>query len=601
MGNKQQKLDQWVKDLYDEKRENLWGKENLEKIAYPPFWPPPQKEPTNFTLQTLTFGKVYQFPVLEPELLNFLPQKMGNFPKIDIKKMNAPSSEMMVLLSKIQKLSILWERSIIEKNIYLIITPFFEIIDDASNSKIISSYMKENLFEQLNFFGLFDAETGKGKVWFDKKLPFQPENFHYSAILFILLALCKCFESDNAPFLMWKKNSSGSNSTEIPNLEEWKKQIPLHAASNGNFWTTMNGVLKDNEEVLDFWDRHSDVVKIVIIFKRNMEMGNITFPNHDTVTDDPFFRERFLNIFKFQQKGKMIFRFPYWNFENVDKFIDVKLLNTMIRNYLYLMVYDIQLLIPNIWSMRQGAIERDVPFSDIRPVDPNFLKKNFDVYKTWWMQTAQWFFFDINRPIWPPGKKIVDEDDENVLVLQVRDFISDYPPNALKVPPFDFGEWTRKSQGWMDVFEKQWDVYFEWVVENVKSQNAPNWVPPGKQLKNGDGDLMWQDEKQEIPLLNTYPDYGIMVDEGGPFGRNFRLIFVWTTPLDWIWGSSFWDAVNGFSKKIFDLVIETLKTLYKVVTDFIPSALFIGFIGLTAYMLFSGKKPDEVYLQLTQK
>lgn len=600
MGNKLPKLDQWVKDLYDEKRETLWGKGNLEGIDYPAFWPPPQKEPTNINLQTLSFGKVYQFPVLEPSLLKNLALRIEKFPKIDIKKMNAPSSEMMILLSKIQKLSILWEKSIIDKDIYLIIVPFFDILDDHDNYKVIMTYLQENLYEQLNFFGLFDGRVTQNIIWFEKALPFQPDNFRYSSLLFILLTLCQCFESDNAPFLPWKKGTSGANSTEIPNLEEWKSQIPLYNATNGNFWTTMNGVLKDAKEVLDFWDRHPDVVKIVITFKRNMEMGNITFPNHDTVTDSPLFRESFLNIFKFQQKGRMIFRFPYWNFENVNKFIDVKLLNTMIRNYLYLMVYDVQLLIPNIWSMRQGAIERDVPFSDIRPVDPSSLKKNFDVYKTWWMQTSQWYFFDINRPLWPPGRQIIDEKKENDIVNQVFDFIFDHPPPALKVPPFNFAEWTRRSQGWMDVFEKQWDAYFEWVVENVKAQNSPNWVNPGDQLKNSDGELQWQDGDKKIPLLNTYPDYGIMSEEGGPFGRNLLFLAPFATPLDWIWGSDFWSFINGLPKKLFNLVLDVLKTLYKVVASVLPSALLIAGIGFAAYMVFSGKKPEEIYLQLTK-
>lgn len=593
MGNKPPTPESWVKDLFDEKRANLWGVDKEEKIPYPSFWPPPQNQPTNENLSTLVFGKVFQFPIIHPSLL-YNPINFTSFPKINFAKVDAPSSKMMQVLSKMKAFEQYWVESIEKKDIYYIVKPVFDLMN--SYQEEIYAYLLKNFCEQLNFFGLIDVEPNYPS-WFQKKLPFLPDNFRLSSILFLLLKIQCHFENENAPFLEWKRESaSKSPNDKIQDLETFRKQIPVLAANHGNFWLGMNGKLKSVNEVAQFWTHHPDIIKGVLLFKKAMKIGSISFPNTDIYTDDYIVRMLFFKIFKFRKDGQLFFEFPYWT-ELVEKqkFLDLNVLNNYIRNYFYLMVHDIQLIIPDIWDKPFSVIEPRIPWTGINPIDERFLERNFLDFKEAWKQTAVYAFFETNKPLWPPGWKSRDdkEDDATEMILNV---IKEYPPPALKVPPFSFTEWKRLTSGWEEVFELQWEAYFKWAKENAYARDAPNYVNPGEQLMNPEGELLFYNDQEgkEQPLFNTYPDYGIMRSgDGGPSGRVLRFLVPWATAADWIWGDDFWDFISNTARKLFKLVIDALIALYDIAAAILPSLAIILAAAAGIYLIVSGKSPPR--------
>jgi len=596
MGNKPPTPESWVKDLFDEKRENLWGVDKEEKIPYPSFWPPPQNQPTNESLSTLVFGKVFQFPVISPSLL-YNPINLTSFPKINFAKVDAPSSKMMQVLSKMKAFEQYWLDSIQKKDIYYIVKPVFDLMN--SDKDEIQAYLVKNLCEQLNFFGLIDAEPNY-RVWFQKKLPFIPDSFRLGCVLFLLLKIECHFENENAPFLEWKRESASKTANDkIPILGDFKKEIPILAANHGNFWLGMNGKLKTVKQVADFWESHRDIIIEILHFKKAMTIGSISFPSGDLYTDNYSVRMGFFKIFKFRKDGQLFFEFPYWTeFVENQKFLDVNIVNSYIRNYFYLMVNDIQLIIPDIWEKPFSVIEPRIPWTGLEPVDDRFLERNFLTFKDWWKQTAVYAFFENNKPLWPPGWQVKDDDYERQddATEMILDFISTYPPPALKVPPFSFSEWKRLTSGWEEVFELQWNAYFKWAKENAYARDAPNYVNPGEQLKNPEGELLWyqDDQGKQQPLLNTYPDYGIMRSgDGGPSGRVLRFLVPWATAADWIWGDDFWDFISNTARKVFKLVIDALMALYDLAGAILPSIAIILAAAAGLYLIVSGKSPPE--------
>ena len=99
------------------------------------------------------------------------------------------------------------------------------------------------------------------------------------------------------------------------------------------------------------------------------------------------------------------------------------------------------------------------------------------------------------------------------------------------------------------------------------------------------------DKGKQQPLLNTYPDLGIMdLDEN--YGRSFRFLLPWVAAADWIWGDNFWDFVNGSVRKVFKLVIDALIALYNFVGGLFPFIIVaLGLFG--GYLLFG--RSSEAY------
>jgi hypothetical protein len=258
------------------------------------------------------------------------------------------------------------------------------------------------------------------------------------------------------------------------------------------------------------------------------------------------------------------------------------------------MIYDIQKLIPNIWEKPFTVIQPRIPWTGLEGIDDRFLEINFLSFKEAWKNTALYFFFESNRPLWPPGYQI-DPPEMDEATRMIFDFIKIYTPPALKVPPFSFSEWKRLSSGWEDVFELQWEAYFNWARVNAYASSQPNYVNPGEQLKNKEGELQFYKNAagKDVPLINTYPDYGIMKSDDGPTGRSFRFLLPWAAAADWIWGDDFWDTIANVTRKIFKLIIDALIALYEIASAILPSAVFILAIAAGIYYLISEKTPAK--------
>ena len=594
MGNKLQKPENWVRDLYDEWQQPLWGVDKVQKVEYPSFWGMPQPTPTNIDLQTLFLGKVFQFPVISPRLLDS-GEYYTVLPTISTSELNAPSRRMMCVLSKMQAMRRLWEQSIEERNIYLIIDPFFELLNEYGND--IDEYLLTNLSSHLNYYGLIpfkDVKDQNSKVYFKDQMPHIPGTFRMGAILFLLISISNRIESSNAPFIAWKEGSAKYTSSDLPTLDEWNANIPLLLEQNGNFWTFNNSDMKSPEAVLEFWDKNREVILPIIHFHLDMKLGNIASPNKDKNRDTFKRRNDFLKILRFRNElGQPLFIFQFFNADTLGKYSDVGDVNQIISLYFFLLVKSIEKLIPNIWDTRQGVAERAIDFIKINPIDIGYLASKFDWYRTIWLDTAQWYFYSTNRPPWPPNVDAFGEDD---MTKAIFEFMYNNPLAPLKVPPFSFSEWTRLTAGWLQVANKQWNDYFKWVVENVFAMKRPNWVNPGEQMKNPQGELLFYIDpktREKMPLVNTYPDYGVMEEPGGIIGRGYLLLLPWVGAADWIWGSDFWNFVNNVVSKVFKLVIEALKMLYEVARAVLPALIIIAAVIGGIFLLKGG---SNVYI-----
>lgn len=591
MGNKNVTPQSWVRDVMDERRSKIWGKDGQEKMDYPTFWPKAQDKPTNDSISTVEFGKVYQYPIIHPENYN---REFSQMPVIEYKNVDTPSPKMMNVLYKTSTMDLIWIDSIQRRDIYYIVDPVLKLfLGDYSDD--VRDFLLKNFKEQLNFFGLIDY-PGVGKKWFDKKLSQFPGNYELPVYLLLLFKVNNHFNNDNAPFLEWKRLTAIDNGLNtIPSLADFKQQMDGLRVTHGNFWLEMNPFLKTSADILQFWDNNPSIIVFVLDYKKALDIGSIPFPGKDQHNDDYRNRMDFFKIFKFKKDNQPFFNFPYWGDLIKEKYTDPETVNKFVRNYGYLMIKDVERAVPNIWNRREAIKWPIIPWLPINDLDDTFLQRNFMIFKSYWEQTALYFFFESNRPQWPP-KIELHEPLPDTFDSRMWKFIENYPINSLKVPPYSFSEWTRFSKGWKEVFELQWEAYFTWAKENVFAGGAPNYVNPGEQLKNAQGELLYylDAEGKSVPLINTYPDFGIMREgPGGPLGREFRYLFVWSIVGDWVWGDSFWEFFHGTIKKIFKLVLDTLRGLYNLVTGFLPFILAVLGIGVAGYYLLGDKKEKE--------
>jgi hypothetical protein len=587
MGNKTTTPESWVEEILKDKTEPIWGKDNLQKIDYPKFWNPHPRNYPNQDINTLQFGNVYQFPpcfISPVATLAFT----DSFPKISLRDLAPPPPRVLHFLSQMEHLEMFNKESQEKKDIYYMARPWFEMIKEYGND--VKDYLESNMYRQLNFFGLVDAKDDA--AYFLKKLNYIPSNFEAGVIYFLLGYLALFFNNDNAPFLAWKDFTVYSSSTKIPGLVQFNQSVSVDRMSR-NFWIVGRG-LENPESVLRFWRENRELVKVIIEMKGALNKGSVGNGN-DTFTDQWGVREKFLDIYKYHKDGGHLFQFHYFNMAGLSKFEYLEDVNAIIRNYLWLMVADIEKLIPDIWNRPEGSYYQSIPLTPINPIDPASYMGRWEAYRDYWKETSAWFLFNSNRPPWPLRfQPLTPEEEEKWGEIQVgiRHYLETYPLRALKVPPFSFGEFTRRTQEWHRLADKQWDDYFLWVVKNVLASNAPNWVQPGQQMKNVNGELMYFEEKGvKYPLINSYPDYGIMVDDGPGVGRGIRFLIPVTIPFDWFFGDSFWDFINGSVAAVFKLIIQVLETLYEVAVSVLP-LLWPILLGVGAFFYFT--KSDNV-------
>lgn len=581
MGNKQSQPSDWIDDFANERKEIIWGNGNVEKQAYPSFWPPAWQSPSQ-SRGDVEFGRVYQFPVISPFLLQD-DRFMTIFPPIDFSKVNAPNVKVMQLFAHLDAISTAWKDSIQEKSISRIISNAFYFFQQYDQD--INSYLNENVPDCLNYFGLVDYKSGQ--KYFEKKLPYIPNHFLITSTLFILLRLQLHFKNDNAPFLEWKRLSSVIVKDNMPSSKEFLAAIPHITAQYGNFWIEMNNFLKTPLDVHNFLVKNKQIMDEMLHVRAAKKRGELTYEG-DTYSDNYLVRLGFLRILKYNVNGNR-FNFPlFTDFPVNGAYCNVSEVNHYCILYLELMYDNLNKILPDIWDSPLGVIHPVLPIGEIKPIDDTYLQKNFQWFKQEWAMTAEYAFFNRNRAPWPPfvpesDRKAFPEGSANQLIF---DFIMTYPPPRLKVPPFSFTEWQRKTEGWHRVFEEQWNSYFTWARHNAFAQNQLNWVPPGEQMKNVEGELLFykDDRGQDQPLLNTFPDFGIM-DLDQNYGKGIKYLLPWAAAADWIWGDNFWDFVNGAVRKLFKLVIDALIALYNLVGGLFPFILLgLGLLG--GYLAF---------------
>lgn len=581
MGNKQSQPSDWIDDFANERKEIIWGNGNVEKQAYPSFWPPAWQSPSQ-SRGDVEFGRVYQFPVISPFLLHD-DRFMTIFPPIDFSKVNSPNVKVMQLFAHLDAISTAWKDSIQEKSIARIISNAFYFFQQYDQD--INSYLNENVPDCLNYFGLVDYKSGQ--KYFEKKLPYIPNHFLITTTLFILLRLQLHFKNDNAPFLEWKRLSSVIVKDNMPSSKEFLDAIPHITAQYGNFWIEMNNFLKTPIDVHNFLAKNKQIMDEMLHLRAAKKRGELTLGG-DTYSDNYSVRIGFLRILKYNVNGNR-FNFPlFTDFPVNGAYCNVSEVNHYCILYLELMYENLNKILPDIWDSPLGVIHPVLPIGEIKPIDDTYLQKNFQWFKQEWAMTAEYAFFNRNRAPWPPfvpesDRKAFPEGSANQLIF---DFIMTYPPPRLKVPPFSFTEWQRKTEGWHRVFEEQWNSYFTWVRHNAFAQNQLNWVPPGEQMKNAEGELLFykDDRGQDQPLLNTFPDFGIM-DLDQNYGKGIKYLLPWVAGAEWIWGDNFWDFVNGAVRKLFKLVIDALIALYNLVGGLFPFILLgLGLLG--GYLVF---------------
>lgn len=574
----------FIDDFAKEKTENIWGSTNLQKCPYPSFWPPPCQESLKSNAD-LRFGRIFQFPVLSPYLLQD-EKFMSIIPKIDFSKVNAPNLRVIEMLALSGPYGgVPWDDSI-QKNDIRLMAQSFSFANAWPNQ--VSDYLNENFTEYLNYFGLSDYK--QGHKYFDKRLPYLPDHYVIAAYMLIMLKIRMHFQNDNAPFLEWKDKSSIIlvDPLGMPSRSDFVKSIPEITKKYGNFWLGMNNFLNNTNDVKKFLSKNKPIMDQIILLRGGHQSGLV-------YTDERFFdrysaRLAFLRIWKYNVNGKH-FNFPLFEQFPGDPqfgaFCQPFIVNHYMSLYLELMYRNLDEILPGIWDTGLGVLDPVLPPTKIQPINDEYLGEDFEWYKKEWALTAEYAFFNKNRTQWPPTRFGVIPQPGTAFQL-IYDFISTYPPPRLKVPPFSFEEWKRKTDGWNAVFDEQWRAYFKWARHNAYAQEKLNWVVPGQQMKNIEGELLYyKDEKGETqPLLNTFPDYGIMdLDEN--YGKGIKYLLPWVAAADWIWGDNFWDFVNGAVRKLFQLVIDALVALYNILGGIFPFILLgLGLLG--GYLVFGG-------------
>lgn len=233
-----------------------------------------------------------------------------------------------------------------------------------------------------------------------------------------------------------------------------------------------------------------------------------------------------------------------------------------------------------------------LPLPDIE-IKKRKLTPYFTNLRETWKRTALWKFMGLGEQQWPlprgafysfmeidPFEKY-DED-----YLKVVDFMIDNPIPKLRVPPFDWKEFERRTKGWQIAADRQFEVYLIWCIKNVDSKTSKDYKDPGMKWTREDLKKIGVESATDID--NVYPDYGLL-DHSTPFESTVKKIartFLWVTDLaDWFFGDNFWDKFFNFAKAAFNMLIEVLEVVGKLVLDnlywILPLAAILvgGYIG----------------------
>lgn len=575
---------EFIDETLKEKTQNIWGREGLQKMDYPSFWPKMWSEKNNSLLSNIVFGSQFQFPTFSPNLMDVM-QSNNFFPKVDFKNVDAPSNEMTLCLIKLKSFDLFWNDSLEKKNVRTVLGYSWGAFQE--HFLILQNYLNLNFPNQLAFFGLLD-DTSPIKPDINIKLKYIPLNYRIPIYISFAFFIANYFKRENSPFLEFKIGSvfQGRNQiiSDLPTSEEFSKNMEKNRIELGNFWQGMSNQLKTKDDVIAFWKKHENIVQPMRLFNKALNMGGFDFTPG---IDDYFWRLNFYTLYNFRINGQKVFNFPFF-IEFIDnKFTSIEKINRIIILYYSMITKDINVLFNGqFWEMPLGIAFPRIPISRIKPIDYEKILEPFDFLKSLWLKTAEWSFSgqDINYI----NRFGINPDKLTDLQQKIFSFIIRYPLRPLKVPGFNFREFSRQTEEWKNVANLQWNDYMKWVIANINSEEQPFYVQPGEELVDTDGNHIIINvnhrnnqgvlvESFSQNLLNSYPDYGVLKDENLPWlGREFALLFPILFVPDFIFGDEFWSYVNNFVKKVFQLVIEVLESLLKIATELLPSFLLIA-------------------------
>lgn len=224
--------------------------------------------------------------------------------------------------------------------------------------------------------------------------------------------------------------------------------------------------------------------------------------------------------------------------------------------------------------------------------DPK-LKTWLNNFRVLWRKSAEWHFLDIGTSPWP-NPNLQNFFLKDTYEYQVVNYIMAFLPRRLRVPKWEYSEWTRKSAKWNEVFTMQYQYYLLWVEANVKVQHDTNWPQPGNGMKDPTTGELIRDSRGDV-VINSYPDLGIM-DENDQSGVLYNTL-KYTIPfihgiLTFFEGSDITSFFTDIAKEIWNIVLKVLKELLNIVKPALPSLALIGAVvvgGLLAYDFVSTK------------
>ncbi len=239
------------------------------------------------------------------------------------------------------------------------------------------------------------------------------------------------------------------------------------------------------------------------------------------------------------------------------------------------------------------------------PIDPNIIRERkliplFTELREYWKDTAMWSFKGKLNVMWPLPKseiqrilRIDPSEEYEEYYLRLIDFISENPILRLKVPPFDWNEFERRSEKWQIAADRQFEVYLKWCIQNSETDNkSSDYKQPGEIYSRDDLKRLDIKSSREIP--NGYPHYGILDLDQTSYTEEIgkmilRIVSAPALILDWLFGDDFWNRFFHTAQQLFNFLIEILVKIVKkaveIITDnwevLLPIALVIvgGWVG----------------------
>lgn len=407
-----------------------------------------------------------------------------------------------------------------------------EWISNPTNASAMFRYFNNNMYQQLNFFGL-SVDSSQSPAFFVTPIEAPEEWKQMILINFIQKFLTQTLRP--TPRLSY-------------NLH-WKVPPKDFIAPK---------IFNDGKLEHFLKDRHTD--KDIRHWFADFAIDKIFFPIK---------KERALDQLEIliKARNEMVLQYAYQHIDGLHTYDVLIGLAEFIQRSIF----------EEVFEKASLAYKEELMhvLEEIRPLHPNLQPKTVDKmetinhFKQMWKNTAlgdtivdkiantargeqkttQWPpVFGVNMAH-PPGK--VESD--------LLKFMLANPPHKLKIPPIDFWTLNRKVEGWERAFERQWQDYLIWCEHNVQAMNAKHYVRPGEILKDNFGKL-----KTDIHgnyLYNQFPDYGLM-DLSDSSSKWYRYIPLMATYVgDFLWGSDFWTWVEGTVKEIFHQVLQALKDI----------------------------------------